>query len=94
MYFKGAKLSITITLILQVLTLISIFYSIFKIVNKNTEEWRQRESRMQLLETDVRSLNNYSATIVKVDTKLGELTTEIERVRNRLDHFLDRAKGS
>ena len=94
MYFKGAKLSITITLVLQILTLISIFYSIFKIVNKNTEEWRQRESRMQLLETDVRSLNNYSATIVKVDTKLGELTTEIERVRNRLDHFLDRAKGS
>jgi hypothetical protein len=83
-------LTVTLTLVLQAVTLVSIFYSIFKIVNRNTEEWRQRESRMQLLETDVRSLNTYSATIVKVDTKLGELTTEIERVRNRLDAFLDK----
>jgi hypothetical protein len=60
-------------------------------VNRNVEEWRQRETRIQLLETDVRALNSYSATIIKVDTKLGELTAEIERVRNRLDTFLDKS---
>jgi len=79
-----------LVIVLQSLTLITVIYSAFRVVNRNVEEWRQREERLTMIERQVQEFAKSSVVITKVETKLEELTTEIMRVRDRLDTFLDR----
>ena len=79
-----------LVIILQSLTLITVIYSAFRVVNRNVEEWRQREERLIMIERQVQEFAKSNVVITKVETKLEELTTEIMRVRDRLDTFLDR----
>jgi biopolymer transport protein ExbB/TolQ len=79
-----------LVIILQSLTLITVIYSAFRVVNRNVEEWRQREERLTMIERQVQEFAKSNVVITKVETKLEELTTEIMRVRDRLDTFLDR----
>jgi biopolymer transport protein ExbB/TolQ len=79
-----------LVIVLQSLTLITVIYSAFRVVNRNVEEWRQREERLTMIERQVQEFAKSNAVITKVEVKLEELTTEIMRVRDRLDTFLDR----
>jgi biopolymer transport protein ExbB/TolQ len=79
-----------LVIVLQSLTLITVIYSAFRVVNRNVEEWRQREERLTMIERQVQEFAKSNVVITKVETKLEELTTEIMRVRDRLDTFLDR----
>jgi biopolymer transport protein ExbB/TolQ len=79
-----------LVIVLQSLTLITVIYSAFRVVNRNVEEWRQREERLIMIERQVQEFAKSNTVITKVETKLEELTTEIMRVRDRLDTFLDR----
>lgn len=79
-----------ITIVVQIVTLIAILYSGYRVIERNVEEWRQRELRLQNIESELKELRNTNITIARVDTKLGELTSEIMRVRDRLDTFLDK----
>ena len=79
-----------LVIVLQSLTLITVIYSAFRVVNRNVEEWRQREERLIMIERQVQEFAKSNVVITKVETKLEELTTEIMRVRDRLDTFLDR----
>jgi len=84
------SLQSVLVIILQSLTLITVLYSAFRVVNRNVEEWRQREERLTMIERQVQVFAKSNAVITKVEVKLEELTTEIMRVRDRLDTFLDR----
>jgi len=84
------SLQSVLVIILQSLTLITVLYSAFRVVNRNVEEWRQREERLTMIERQVQEFAKSNAVITKVEVKLEELTTEIMRVRDRLDTFLDR----
>ena len=84
------SLQSVLVIILQSLTLITVIYSAFRVVNRNVEEWRQREERLTMIERQVQEFAKSNAVITKVEVKLEELTTEIMRVRDRLDTFLDR----
>lgn len=79
-----------LVIVLQSLTLITVIYSAFRVVNRNVEEWRQREERLIMIERQVQEFAKSNTVITKVEAKLEELTTEIMRVRDRLDTFLDR----
>jgi biopolymer transport protein ExbB/TolQ len=79
-----------LVIVLQSLTLITVIYSAFRVVNRNVEEWRQREERLTMIERQVQEFAKSNTVITKVEAKLEELTTEIMRVRDRLDTFLDR----
>ena len=68
--------------------------------NRQEREWSQREERVIALEKDVASLRAKTDIIGTVSTQLidvkaevermrANLKIELERVRNRLDRFLD-----
>ena len=64
-----------------------------KVLNRNNEEWRDRERRLVAIEEDLRGLRQESKEIVAFGAQLGRLEDEMKRVRDRLDTFLDIQAG-
>lgn len=79
-----------VSLVLQIITLGTIFFTVFKVIDKNTREWEQREGRIVTIESDLKVLRTTREDLSKIDTKLSDLVSEISRVRDRLDRFLDK----
>ena len=78
-----------IALILQSITLIAVVFSAIKVVNRNQREWEKHENRVDLLEREVSNLIDGGERLVAVEARLVEISSEMSRVRDRLDRFLD-----
>jgi biopolymer transport protein ExbB/TolQ len=96
---QGASSSILqwLQICLAVISLGVIFYGVFKVVNRNNEEWRERERRLAAIEQEITEMRTDGKKIIALAERfvaLGESMKRIEdemgRVRNRLDQFLDR----
>jgi len=83
-----------LSIILQCASLITIIFSAIKIINKNEREWIQREERLLRMEADINSMQGNAAKLVAVESKLSDLLSEMSRVRDRLDRFLDTQSSS
>ena len=88
-----------IGVILQLLTLGAIAISAIKVIDRNIDEWKTREQRLSLIEqrltkmeTELDAMRNMGRDIASILAKQTDTATEIERLRNRLDRFLD-ARG-
>jgi len=82
--------STILVLVLQAATLISILFSAVKVINRNIDEWRQRETRMAAVEQRLTEVERDAKLILSIIPKIDDMVKEIERMRNRLDLFLDR----
>jgi uncharacterized membrane protein YcjF (UPF0283 family) len=83
-------------LILTTFTCIGVIYGVVNIVSRNKREWEKREneeerrdSRIEALEKEMADIRKDGREIIAIGATLGSLQKEIERVRNRLDSFLD-----
>ena len=83
-----------IGLVLQAVTLLTVLFSAIKVVNRNQREWEKHENRVDLLEREVSSLVNGNECLIAVEAKLVEIGSEMSRVRDRLDRFLDTQSSS
>ena len=83
-------MSTILVLVLQAATLISILFSAVKVINRNIDEWRQRETRMAAVEQRLTEVERDAKLILSIIPKIDDMVKEIERMRNRLDLFLDR----
>jgi hypothetical protein len=83
-----------VNLIVGTITIITIFYGVFKIVNRNEREWQQREDRLIEAEKAIVALQADVKILTGIDVQIKEMKAEIERMRNRLDRFLDMQSGS
>ena len=72
-------------------SLIIIFYGMFKILNRNNEEWRDRERRLAYIEDEIVDMRKDSREIIQMGANLKSLEEEMSRVRDRLDRFLESA---
>jgi len=81
-------------LVLQMVTLLTVLFSAIKVVNRNQREWEKHENRVDLLEREVSSLVNGNERLIAVEAKLVEIGSEMSRVRDRLDRFLDTQSAS
>ena len=83
-----------ISLVIQLVTLLTVVFSAIKVVNRNQREWEKHENRVDLLEREVRSLTDDNERLIAVEAKLVEIGSEMSRVRDRLDRFLDMQSAS
>ena len=74
---------------LQLVSLFAVVFSAIKIVNRNEREWSQREERMNRMESELVRVMGDASRLVAVEAKLGDIASEMARVRDRLDRFLD-----
>ena len=63
----------------------------FKILNRNNEEWRDRERRLAYIEDEIVDMRKDSREIIQMGANLKSLEEEMSRVRDRLDRFLESA---
>jgi uncharacterized protein YoxC len=78
-----------LSLVLQICTLASIIISAIKILNRETQEWRDREERMKEAERGIRSLEaavvalqQNGAQLLAMTTKIADLSAEVSRIRD------------
>jgi hypothetical protein len=83
-----------LTITLQLVSLFTIIFSAVKIINKNEREWVQREERLLRMETDIQDMHGNTIKLVSVEAKLVDLISEMSRIRDRLDRFLDTQSSS
>jgi hypothetical protein len=83
-----------IGIVLQLLTLTTIIVASVKVINRNIQEWDFKEARMTKMEEDIRSVLRDSSRLIAVEAKLTEISSEMSRVRDRLDRFLDTQSAS
>ena len=74
---------------LQVVSLFAVLFSAVKIINRNVREWDIRELRLAGIEKELLEMRLSIKEVVGLPAKLNDITPEIERLRNRLDRFLD-----
>jgi hypothetical protein len=74
---------------LSAATLFSLLFAAGRVIKKQEREWGQNEDRLLDLEKNVRTLLADSKQLTAISAKLEDIGAEIERVRNRLDRFLD-----
>ena len=86
-------------IILSIISLVVIFYGVFKVVNRNNEEWRDRERRIAAIETELAEMRKESTAIIALgvqftalSSQFSTLVEEMKRIRDRLDTFLDKGK--
>jgi len=82
-------IQVWLAIILQIITLATIIISIIKVINRIEREWNQREERLIAAEKAIKVLETDTRMITAVDVRLADMFKEIERMRNRLDSFLD-----
>ena len=83
-------------ILLSLISVIVIFYGVFKVVNRNNEEWRERERRLSAIEMEMIEMRKEGKEIIGLGERfvslgdgMNRLEDEMKRVRNRLDKFLD-----
>ena len=76
-------------IILQVISLFTVIFSADKIINRNVREWDLRELRLLAIEKYLDAMRLAVKDFSGVPVKLNDIAGEIERLRNRLDRFLD-----
>jgi len=74
---------------LSLATFCSLLIAASRVIKKQEREWVQNEDRLRMLEKEVRTLLAESRELVSITAKLQDIGAEIERLRNRLDRFLD-----
>jgi hypothetical protein len=74
---------------LSALSLAGILFGVVKVLNRNNEEWRERERRFVAIEQEIAEMRKEGKEIIAVGAQLGQVEKEMERVRDRLDRFLD-----
>jgi len=79
--------------VLQVISLFTVIFSAVKIINRNVREWEVRELRLMAIEKELDQMRTAIRDFSWVPVKLNDISGEIERLRNRLDRFLD-AQGA
>ena len=86
-------------ILLSVISLVVIFYGVFKVVNRNNEEWRDRERRITAIEAELAEMRKESTAIIALgvqftalSSQFSTLVEEMKRIRDRLDTFLDKGK--
>ena len=70
-------------------SLLLILYGVFKIVNRNNEEWKERERRLVAIEEELAEIRKESKDIATIGSQICRLEEEMVRVRDRLDKFID-----
>lgn len=80
-------------ILLSLASLIVIVFGIFKVVNRNNEEWRERERRLKAIEEELTEIRKEGKEIIAMAAQFVLLTNEMKRVRDRLDQFLDHGRG-
>jgi hypothetical protein len=78
-----------VQLIVPSLNLFLILFGVVKVFNRNEQEWKDKERRLAVTESNISNLQAFGLDIAAMKTKLAEIGSELERVRNRLDKFLD-----
>jgi hypothetical protein len=76
-------------IILQVVSLFTVIFSAIKIINRNVREWEVREMRLMAIERELDQMRISIKDFSGMPVKLNDIASEIERLRNRLDRFLD-----
>ena len=76
-------------IVLQLVSLFTVVFSAIKVVNRNTREWDVRELRLMAIEKEQEQMRVAIRDFLGVPVKLNDIGSEIERLRNRLDRFLD-----
>jgi hypothetical protein len=76
-------------LAVAIVTLAGLAFSAMKIFNRNSDEWRDRERRLVGMEDEVKEMRTENRQILAFGSQLSELKNEMERVRDRMDQFLD-----
>lgn len=82
-----------ITALSGVANLCGILFFAFKSVNRVEAHLDDRDRRLTELETVSQRMQTELKILVGVSAKLEDLGREIERMRNRLDRFLDGVKA-
>jgi biopolymer transport protein ExbB/TolQ len=76
-------------IVLSALSLAGILFGVVKVLNRNNEEWRERERRFVAIEQEVSEMRREGKEIIAIGAQLARVEKEMERVRDRLDRFLD-----
>jgi hypothetical protein len=76
-------------IVLQLVSLVTVIFSAVKIINRNVREWEVRELRLAAIERELDQMRVAIRDFSGVPVKLNDIAGEIERLRNRLDRFLD-----
>jgi len=76
-------------ILLQVISLFTVVFSAVKIINRNVREWEVRELRLMAIEKELDAMRVAIRDFSGMPVKLNDISSEIERLRNRLDRFLD-----
>ena len=89
-------LRLWLAVVIPALNLLAILLAGIKILNRQTREFDQRESRMleaekaiTQLQISMRELQKETSTIVALSVRVEELCSEMKRIRDRLDRWLD-----
>ena len=89
-------LRLWLAVVIPALNLLAILLAGIKILNRQTREFDQRESRMleaekaiTQLQVSMRELQKETGTMVALSVRVEELCSEMKRIRDRLDRWLD-----
>ena len=74
---------------LSAASLAMIIFASLKVINRNNEEWRDRERRMVALEQELLELRKEGKEVIAIGAQMSRLEEEMTRLRDRLDRFLD-----
>jgi uncharacterized protein YoxC len=74
---------------LSAATLCSLIIAATRVVKKQEREWAQNEDRLLNLEKNVQILLGDSKQLTTITAKLEDIGSEMSRMRDRLDRFLD-----
>lgn len=70
-------------------TLLTILFAVIKVVNTAQRGVNSHEDRLVAVEEQVAKLSLNMVQVAAVSVKIDDMKGEIERMRNRLDRFLD-----
>lgn len=77
----------------SIITSGAVIFGMVKVVNRNNEEWRDREIRLIAIEKEIADQRKDSREVIALGAQLERMESEIKRVRDRLDQFLDNRGG-
>jgi uncharacterized protein YoxC len=80
--------------IIAAATLITIIWGLAKVVNVAEKKVEELDRRVTRLEESHASIENLTVQVASLAGKSDAIVAEVERVRNRLDRFLDTQSDS
>jgi len=78
-----------VQLALSGLTLVGVLFGAFRVVNIAQKGVDAHENRIQTLEAKMGAIETLTVQVTALTASFAEVTKEMERMRNRLDRFLD-----